>query len=63
MQNLEVLAQTMTKLELFLSSVQIRCGAAAEGKTQFYCLDGHLHTQKIKDWISSYPLDLQKGRG
>ena len=44
MQNLEVLAQKMAKLELFLSSVQIRCGAAAEGgggggKTQFYCLD------------------------
>ena len=42
MQNLEVLARKMAKLELFLSSGQICPGEeeeAAEGKTQFYCLD------------------------
>ena len=41
MQNLEVLAQKMAKLELFLSSGQICPGEeeGEEGKTQFYCLD------------------------
>ena len=40
MQNLEVLAQKMAKLELFLSSGQICPGGEEEGgKTQFYCLD------------------------
>ena len=47
MQNLEVVAQKMAKLELFLSSGQICPGGEegeGDGKTQFYCLDAVSYT-------------------